>query len=44
MANTKEFKYIDKDKYMNFAVGMGDKIDEVMEDKVIQDFFKRNEY
>jgi len=41
MATTKEFKYIDNDKYMDFAVGMGDKVEELLNDRIILDFFKR---
>ncbi len=42
MAN-KTFKYINKENYLEFVLGMSDKIDQVMEDKVIQDFFQRND-
>ena len=42
MANsTKTFKYINKENYLDFVLGMSDKVDQILEDPIILDFFQR---
>mgnify|MGYP003627848191 CR=1 FL=1 len=38
---TKDFKYINKENYLDFVLGMSDKVDQILEDPIILDFFNR---
>ena len=38
---TKDFKYINKENYLDFVLGMSDKVDQLIEDPIILDFFNR---
>ena len=38
-----DFKYIGKDAYLKFAIEFNDKIDQVLNDPIIRDFFNGKE-
>ena len=37
----KDFKYINKENYTDFVIGMSDKVDEVIQDPIVRAFFVR---